>query len=147
MKKSRVLTDKQKTAANRIADGEPPTKVCQEVYNSNDLRHVRTQQVQEHIKQAREVVKDATTLNRLDIIEGVLEAIDMARLQSEPATMIAGYDKLAKIIGAYAPEVKQLQLTTSQEAIRSKFDSMSSEELLAIIDGKAIYNGHATRLS
>lgn len=56
---------------------------------------------------------------------------------SEPATMIAGYDKLAKIIGAYAPETIKVEVSMSQGRLRSKMEAMSDEELLAIQEGSA----------
>jgi hypothetical protein len=47
--------------------------------------------------------------------------------------MIAGYRELAKMLGFYAPEVKHVELTAGQAAVKGNFAAMSDEQLLALI--------------
>jgi hypothetical protein len=49
---------------------------------------------------------------------------------------------VAKILGHAAPEVKVRNITVNQMVLRSKFESMPLEELLAISEGKT-FDGNA----
>lgn len=98
----------------------------------------RSKEVQAYIDEARKEITDASTLTRLDVIQGILDAIEAARLQAEPATMIAGYAQLAKIMGYYTPEVKKIDVTINGARVRHKMEMMSDEELLAIAEGRTI---------
>jgi len=107
----------------------------------------RSAQVKEALAKARAEIEDITTLSRMDVIDGIMDAVSLARVMSEPATMIQGYDKLAKILGYYAPEVKEIRLTTNQQVLRSKYEVMSDEELLAKIEGRLTLDGIFTQVS
>jgi len=97
---------------------------------------MRHEQVQENLRIARGQITDITTLKRLDVLNIFLEAIHTARLMADPAQMINGADKVAKMMGFYAPEKLDINLTTGQRALQGRMDDMSDEELLAIASGE-----------
>ena len=88
--------------------------------------------VQTALMEARGALMQVTNLRRQDIVNGVLEAIDRARMLGEPATEIRGWTELAKMLGFYAPEVKKIEITGHAGRIRQKFEALSDEELLEI---------------
>lgn len=68
----------------------------------------------------------------------VLEAIDMGRLIADPMAIIRGAQELNKMCGFYAPEEKKITLTAGQRRVTQKYDAVSDEDLLALIDDSGI---------
>ena len=62
------------------------------------------------------------------------EAIELARQQDDPGAMIRGWAQIARLIGAYAPERKKIEISLDGEALRAQFAGMSDAELLAITE-------------
>lgn len=74
-------------------------------------------------------------IDRDKVVEGLLEAINVAREQSDATAMINGWKELSKVTGVGAPERKEIVLSQSNpssEALKQAPD----EELLALV-GKA----------
>ena len=78
-------------------------------------------------------------ITRKDVIEGVLEAVAMARVQGEPMAMIAGYRELARMMGFNAPEAHRVEVTTpaAASAMLAKLVAMSDTDLAALASGGA----------
>lgn len=89
------------------------------------------------LAEARAEVEDLTTIKRLDVLNIFMEAIDMARTLADPGQMINGADKVAKMMGYYAPEKKLVELSVGQNVLQAKFQQMTDEELLEIAAGRA----------
>ena len=76
---------------------------------------------------------DATRLSvdRDRVLAGLLEAVEMAREQLNPAGMVAGLREIGKLMGFYIDRVKvDVDLTGQQE--RRRMEAMTDAELLAI---------------
>jgi len=68
-----------------------------------------------------------------DTVEGIfVEAVDMARVQADPLTMIRGGQELGKMNGFYAPEVKRVELTTNAARLKTDYEELSTEDLLRL---------------
>jgi hypothetical protein len=139
-KKSAVLTDKQKDFADAKILGASTKQAMRDAgYAPTNVDiEKRSAEVQAYINDARQGLVDATTLTRLDVIQGILDAIADAKLMAEPATMIAGYAQLAKIMGFYQPEVKKLDITINGARVRHKMETMTDEELLELTNGTVL---------
>lgn len=101
--------------------------------------------IRAQIEAARRWLTDTTQIKRLDVIEGVIDGIEMARMQGDAGNVIKGWTEIAKILGHYAPEVKKLELSINQQRLRSKFEALSDEELMQIAQGLTI-DGTAERV-
>lgn len=77
-------------------------------------------------------------LTRDKVLEGMLEAIDQAKIIADPLTQIAGWREIAKICGFYAPEVKKIEISGSSKTVLDRMRSMSDEELLQIAEADVI---------
>ncbi|MBK9160403.1 MAG: terminase small subunit [Nitrosomonadales bacterium] len=82
-------------------------------------------------------VREAQTARELDLTraEVLLElqdAIHVAKLKNDPATVIAGWREIAKMCGFYSPERHTVDVTDSGKAYLSRLEAMSDEELLEI---------------
>ena len=83
--------------------------------------------------EARQSV-DATRLSvdRNRVLTGLLEAVEMAREQRNPAGMVAGLREIGKLMGFYTDRVKvDVGVTDQQE--RRRMEAMTDAELLAMV--------------
>ena len=106
---------------------------------------VNSPTVKEQLAAARRWLTDTTQIKRLDVIEGVIDCIELARMQGDAGNVIKGWTEVGKILGHYAPEVKRIELSANQGRLRAKFEALSDEELLAIQEGVTI-DGTATQV-
>lgn len=138
-----VLTEKQAEFIDAKMLGLS-TYAAGEAANANGASMMASKNVVAEIEAARAYITDLTTLKRLDVIQGIMESIDMARMMSDPSVMIKGWTEVAKILGHYAPEVKQINISHNQGKIRAKYEALSDEELLAIAEGVQVIDGEIT---
>jgi hypothetical protein len=94
--------------------------------------------VKEQLAAARRWLTDTSQIKRLDVIEGFIDGIEMARHLGDPGNVIKGWVEIGKLLGHYAPEVKRIDLTINQQRLRSKFESLSDEELMALSEGATL---------
>ena len=92
----------------------------------------------EALAERRDELSSATQITRVGVLNGILEAIEMARLQGEPMIMLTGFRDISKMMGYNAPEVKKLEVSTSQGRLRHKIQSLSDEDLMRMAEGEDI---------
>ncbi|MBK6906460.1 MAG: hypothetical protein IPH08_04900 [Rhodocyclaceae bacterium] len=133
------ITLQQETFANAVLEGSNLSNAARAagipVASAGNV--LRTNQVQMLIEEARREISNITTLKRIDVMNLFLEAIDMARTMADPANMINGADKIAKMLGYYAPETKRLELTMDQNLLQNKLRSLSDDELADLASSRA----------
>ncbi len=76
-------------------------------------------------------------MTRQKVMDGMLEAIEMARMMAEPSSMIAGWREIGKICGYYAPVEHRVKVDVTGNVIVDRMNSLSDAELLKIIQGGA----------
>ena len=133
-----ALTPRHQLVADALLEGRsaPDALRAAGYHPGNASSVMREESVQHMLAQARGDIEDLTTIKRLDVLQMFLEAIDMARTLSDPANMVNGADKIAKMLGYYAPETKRIELTNNQNVLSSKFRQMSDADLLEIAAGR-----------
>jgi hypothetical protein len=101
-------------------------------------RMLRNASVQKAL-QARQA-HDAARLSikREDALAGLLEAIDQARVQSDPATMISGWREIARLQGYYQPRQVNVALSTDTQTTMARLATMSDAELVALIEAGSV---------
>ena len=133
------ITLQQETFANAVLEGSNLSNAARAagipIASAGNV--LRTNQVQMLIEEARREISNITTLKRIDVMNLFLEAIDMARTMADPANMINGADKIAKMLGYYAPETKRLELTMDQNLLQNKLRSLSDDELADLASSRA----------
>jgi len=72
-------------------------------------------------------------VTRATVLQGFQEAIEIGRSRSDPSAMISGWREIAKMCGYYAPERKQIELSTAALAVRAEIEDMSDVELANLI--------------
>jgi phage terminase small subunit len=78
---------------------------------------------------------DASRLSveRETVLTQLLEAVEMARAQMNPAGMVVGLREIGKLMGLYAPERVKVAVDAGQAAEWRRLEAMSDEELVALI--------------
>jgi hypothetical protein len=74
-------------------------------------------------------------LARQDVIQGLLEAVQMARERQEPAAMISAWRELGRLMGHYAPDRRQVEVTAVADVEIGRLERLSDAELVRLIDG------------
>ncbi len=121
-----VLTTRQLEVAEHMLDGTT---------DSTMGSTLATPKVREYVKGQRQELSTALQIKRADVVDGMMEAIDMAKLAADPMAMIRGWSEIAKMLGLYAPEVKKVEMSINGNNILSKYEAMTDEELIAIVEG------------
>ena len=134
-----VVTEQRKVLADCLSQGMTTNQAARIAgYHPGTAdRIMRSEDIQGYIQEARAEVTNLSTIKRLDVLNIFLEAIDMGRMLADPGQMINGADKIAKMMGYYAPEVIKMEMATNGSALASKFKALSDSELLEIAAGRA----------
>ena len=73
-------------------------------------------------------------ITRQGVIRGLLDAVELGREQQNPSAMVGALREVAKMLGFYEPEVKKIEvLTTDQSSRQANFAAMNDAQLLALI--------------
>lgn len=89
--------------------------------------------VKQALEARRQAFRAELEVTRQDVVNGLLEAILMARSQLNPGAMIQGCVQLAKLLGFYEPEHVSLTVNADSEMLKAKYAAMSDDELIALI--------------
>ena len=139
--KSIILTSMQAAVVDAPLQGKDRVAACVAAGYvkpfANQNAPFKSEAVQLALSEARAELSTAAQITRADVIDGFMEAINVARLAADPASMIKGWSETAKVLGLYAPEVKKIEMSMNQQRLQSKFESMSDADLVAIIEGRA----------
>lgn len=92
-------------------------------------------------------------IDRDRVVEGIMEALSVAREQSDPKIMLQAWTEVARITGVQAPEVKRVEMEASGTIEHHHISTASNRELLELV-GKArelessqsVIQGEFTRL-
>lgn len=136
---NKPLTEKQRRFAQALAKGISVPAASREAgYNDRSAmgyKMVRSAAVMKVVDEEREAYKEACNLSREAVMEGMKEAIDMAKLQSEPATMIAGWRQIGLLCGYYAPAKLEVDVNLNNGNAMQKLNNMSDKELMEVMSG------------
>jgi hypothetical protein len=108
-------------------------------YSHRTARQMSTENLSKPSIRAALAVKEGQlaarlALTRQGVINALLEVIEIAKEQGEAATCIKGWMAVAKMAGLDTPAPHQDRpLSPGAERIRSKFEAMSTNELLEIL--------------
>jgi len=92
--------------------------------------------VRDMISEVRAETARDHKITRKMVLEGMQEAIDMARTIAEPAIMIAGWREIGKMCGFYEAVKVKVDLTSGGATLTTKLMTMSDEDLLRIAEGQ-----------
>lgn len=138
-KSSVVIEDQRRIFADVLMETGNKSEAARVAgYHPSNVDNVmRQEDVQGYLAEARGQIEDVSTLRRVDVLNIFMEAIDMARTLADPSQMINGADKVAKMMGYYAPETLKLEVEQNSKSLQNKFRQLSDAELYEIAAGRA----------
>ena len=150
--KKSVLTEQQEALVEGVLDGKSPSQAAVEAGYSHPSAAstvMRSETVKLALAERRHELSSATQITRAGVLEGILEAIDMARMMADPTAMLTGYRDISKMMGYNAPEVKKIEISDTSDRLHRRMQALSDEDLLKIINGEAdmdVIEGEARRV-
>ena len=97
-------------------------------------RLTKDNRVQEALQARQSADAARLCLRREDVLAGLLEAVDQARVQSNPMAMVSGLREIGKMMGFYAIETKRVEVSAAGQVDLNHLNRLSDAELLAIIE-------------
>jgi phage terminase small subunit len=132
------LTEKQKLFVEHWAKGDSiPAAAVRAGYADGGQMAYRMVRMPNILKLKAEYeakYEAEAQMSRKKVMDGFLEAIDMAKLMAEPATMISGWTAVAKMCGYMAPIEHKMKVDVTGNVTMQKLTAMSDAELLEMIE-------------
>lgn len=98
-----------------------------------------------HIVQARQLAKqelrDTMAITKDDVVHGVRDAIDRARIIAEPSTEIRGWEVISRLLGFDAPTKIDVNLRESIHVVQQQVRSLPDEELVKMLGAGNVIDG------
>jgi hypothetical protein len=132
------LTDQQRLFVDQIIKGKAPGVAARIAgYANPEIQGhaiVKSPKVQAAIKYLYKKHEKASDMTRKKVMDGMLEAIDMARMQADAGVMVSGWREIGRMCGYYAPEVKKIDISISAKRVIDKLETLSDEDLLQLVE-------------
>ena len=132
-----LLTDKQKLFVKFWAEGESITTACTRAGFSDHKLAYRLARMPNvlALKAKYEAKYEAENqMTRKRVMDGFLEAIDMAKLMAEPASMISGWREIGKLCGYFAPVEHKVKVDVTGNIVLDRMNSMSDAERAELME-------------
>ena len=134
----RSLTEKQRLFVDSLIRGLSQTMAARSAgYAQPHIdanRLMKKPKIHEAVSHLQRKYEKASQMTRKKVMDGMLEAIEMAKLQSEPATMVGGWREIGRMCGYYAAEKRVLDINITAKRAVDKLETLSDAELLEMID-------------
>ena len=133
---NKPLTEKMKRFVLAWAEGDTIPNACARAGYADDglgYRLARMPNVLALKAQHEARYEESVQMTRKKVMDGMLESIEMAKLMSEPASMIAGWREIGKICGYYAPVEHKVKVDVSGNVVHQRLSGMSDADLLEMI--------------
>lgn len=136
---NKPLTEKQRAFAKFWAQGESIATACEKAgYSGSTIgyRLARMPQVIAIYTKEKLAYEGAVGMTRQRVMEGLLDAVEMAKLMAEPASMVSGWREIGRMCGYYEPIKKSIDVTVNGHVVMERMNRLSDAELLKLIEQK-----------
>jgi len=137
-----MLSLAEQQFAKNLALGMPQTAAARaaSVPASNVKDLMANPEIHQAVAQHRQEIENRVLVSRNDVLQGLLSAVEDAKLQGEVMPQVAAWREIGKIIGAYAPEEKKITYSGDVTVIQRKIRELADEKLqeYALIEGEVV---------
>jgi hypothetical protein len=112
--------------AGRLAGYKNPNKLSYRV-----LKRVHVAQAIDHLAKQN---RAASNMDREKVMKGFAEAIDMAKLQGDASTMVAGWREIGRMCGLYEPDKKTVDVNLTGKRLIGKLETLTTAELFELVE-------------
>lgn len=137
----RHLTDKQKAFVREWASGESIRSAAIRAGYTEDGAGVCYRLSTDpailkiyNLEKAR--YEEASQMTRKRVMDGLLEGIELAKITSEPASVINGWKTVGQMCGYFEPVKRTLDVNINGQVNIKRLEAMSDAELLKLVKGE-----------
>jgi hypothetical protein len=134
---NKPLTDKQKLFVKFWASGESPLSASYKAGYADGgtyaYRMVRMPNILALYNEEKRLYEESCQMTRKQVMEGLLESIEMAKLMAEPATMVSGWREIGKLCGYYEPVKKKVEVSIT--GAQQRLEKLTDAQLFELIQG------------
>lgn len=136
----RPLTEKQKVFVCEWASGETILSASVRAGYSDKgamgYRMSRDPAILKIYNLEKAKYEEASQMTRKRVMDGLLEGIEMAKMTSEPASVINGWKTVGQMCGYFEPVKRTLDVNINGQVNIKRLESMSDMELLKLVKGE-----------
>jgi phage terminase small subunit len=140
--KSRTLSAKQHAFVQNRAKGMNCVQAAQAAgYSIPDVQGYQVEKnplVAEKLKKEWALAERTSEMSKKKVMDGMLYAIEQAKILADPSSQIAGWREVAKICGYYEPQKVKIEVSVSAKRMFSQFETLSDDELLKIAEEEIV---------
>jgi phage terminase small subunit len=134
---NKPLTEKQLIFVRAWASGESiKTASARAEYNDGATfayRMTKMPNVLKAFHEEKAKYEEAGKMTRKRVMDGLIEAVEMAKMVSEPASMVSGWREIGKMCGYYEPTKHTVEVKVSGDVTLRQLNGMTDEQLLRLI--------------
>lgn len=135
------LTPKQQSFVNDMLAGLTATQSARRAGfafpSASGPAQMKNPRVLAAIAAEQQKMEKKADMTRKKVIDGLMEAVEMAKAQGDSASMVSAYRELGRLCGYYAAEKKQIDVNVNGAVQVTQIEKMSDEELAKLIEGEA----------
>ena len=138
---NRPLTDKQKIVVKEWAGGESISSASVRAGYADGgqmaYRMAKDPAILKLYHMEKALYAEASQMTRKKVMEGFLEAADMARTLADPTALTGAWREVGKMCGYYEPIKRTIDINISGNVTMKKLEAMGDADLLKLIKGEA----------
>lgn len=144
---NQAISPKEEAVLNHIISGLSRSAAVEAVgYNFKNPSKgcgaiLRRPAVAARFRELQEAARERARISQDDVVEGFREAINDAKMTSDPQAQIAGWREIAKLLGMYAPKAIKVKISKTEERAKKELSAMTEKELLEIAGSDSVIEG------
>ena len=97
-------------------------------------RMLKDRVVQAAVAERQDEIAEELEISREKVMRGLLEAVEIARLQADPAALVKAWSELARMCGYYAPVKQRVDVSVSAKRMVGQLELLSDVQLLRLAE-------------
>lgn len=136
----RNLTQKQKLFVKYWAEGDTISNAALRAgYNDGSsmaYRMARDPAILKLYNEEKRLYAESCQMTRKRVMEGLLEGIEMAKIQGDAGNVIAGWKTVGQMAGFFEPVRRKVDINIKGDITMQKLDRLTDAQLLRLIKGE-----------
>lgn len=136
----RPITDKMKLFVKFWAEGETILSASVRAGYSDGgsmaYKLARDPAILKRYNEEKKLYAESCQMTRQRVMDGLLEGVELAKMMSEPASVISGWREIGKMAGFYAPVEKKISINVQGDVTMKHLNRMTDAELLRLVKGE-----------
>lgn len=131
------LTERERKYVQARLVGMTPSQAAKQIGATRPSQEAEVIEARPRVFQALqrgfEEARQRFQVSREDVVSGIQEGIEIARLTSDAGNVIKGWTEIARICGLIAPAKAEVTVSTDQPLLPSKLRELPTAQLLQLV--------------